>query len=92
MVGNKLTMSVGDNQIVAEVYKVDADLPQELTVYLCDKDGIIIQDLCLVRAHYEYNGEKMEIDTSLFDCIVWADGHNEDYTNKFVVSKYEGGL
>lgn len=76
------------NEIVAEKYKADADFPEELTIYLRDKDGTIIQDICLVRSHYEYNNSKVRIDYPLIDCLVWADEDNEDYTDKFIIPQY----
>lgn len=83
----EITIDIGNgNKIVAEVYQADSNLPKELVVYIRNKDGVIIQDLCLVRQNYTWkdNGE-VEIDNDNVDCLVWADSDDEDYTHKHVI-------
>lgn len=76
-------------ELVAEVYKADVSYPEELTVYVRDKDGIILQDVCLVRPHCEFDCNGLHIDSEEIDCLVWGDEDNEDYTHKFVIQQYK---
>lgn len=83
----EITIDIGNgNKIVAEIYQSGSNLPKELVVYVRNKDGVIIQDLCLVRQNYTWkdNGE-VEIDNDNVDCLVWADSDDEDYTHKHVI-------
>ena len=88
----KLVIPLGDNKIVAEVN--DANLPEippELCVYICDKDDVIIQDICLVRPSYEYKMETHEFvtDNESVDCLVWEDPENEDFTIDYTIDVYK---
>lgn len=86
---NRLTIQLGNNKIVAEIYDWNAeDLPLELSVFLEDKDGNIIQDICTVRPHVDTNKE-FKPDNDFVDCIVWGDCDDEDYTDKFVIGIHE---
>lgn len=88
---NKLVIPFGDKKIVAEINDWKDDMPKELVVYLCDKDDCIIQDICLVRGHYEYKKDdgEFEIYKDFIDCLVWGDSGDEDYTNKYVIGVHE---
>lgn len=88
---NKLEIRLGDNKIIAEVNKWSDEAPNEITIYLCNKDNHIIQDICLVRPHYEINHKtyEFETDNNFIDCIVWGDSDSEDYTEKNVIAVYE---
>lgn len=89
---NKLVVQLGENQIVAEIDDRSApEIPPEIVIYLQDKEGNIIQDICLVRPHYEYNRKAEEFETSndFVDCLVWGDSWDEDYTDKHVIGVYE---
>ena len=90
---DKLVIPLGENKIVAEVN--DANLPEippELCVYICDKDNVIIQDICLVRPSYEYRMETHDFvtDNKSVDCLVWSDPGNEDFTTDYTIDVYEG--
>ena len=79
-------MELGKYQVVAEAYQADKDLPMEMTVYLYDAENdIIVQDICLVRAHCDFGKDKIEVCKNLIDCLVWSDAASEDYTHKFVI-------
>ena len=88
---NKLEIKFGDKKIVAEINDWSDGGPNELTVYLCDKDNRIIQDICLVRPYCEVNRKtyEFEINNELIDCLVWSNSDEEDYTHKFVIGVYE---
>lgn len=89
----KLVIQLGENQIVAEIDDRNTpEIPPEIVIYLQDKDGNIMQDVCLVRPHYEYNRKMEDFETSndFVDCLVWGDSWNEDYTDKHVIGVYEG--
>ena len=88
----KLVINLGDNKIVAEIYDKDGpEFPPEIIIYLCDKDDVIFQDICLVRPHYEYDEgkDKTIIDNNRVDCIVWGESGYEDYTDKYVIAVYD---
>ena len=85
---NKLVIPLGEYKIVAEIDDRNTpEIPPEMVVYICDKNDSIIQDVCLVRPHYDINRKTMEFETNndFVDCIVWADSDDEDYTHKHVV-------
>ena len=86
----ELTIKLGDYEIVAEVATNEEGIPPELWVYLRDSDGIISQDICLVRPHYEWqqSGEST-ISNDYMDCLVWADHENEDYTHKHIIEVHK---
>jgi hypothetical protein len=89
---NKLVIPFGEYKIVAEID--DANLPEippEMIVCICDKDDRIVQDVCVVRPHYHFNGSTMEFehDNDFVDCLVWTDSDDEDYTHKHVIGVHE---
>lgn len=88
----KLVIQLGDKKIVAEIYNNNGpEIPPELCIYLQDEDGAMIQDICLVRPHYDYiktSGE-FETNNNFVDCLVWGDSDDEDYTNKFTIGIHE---
>ena len=69
-------------EIVAQRYDYDGEHP-EIAICLW-KDGIAVQDLCMVRP-YEENKEDVEI-------LVWSENDMEDYTHRFVIEQYEEEL
>ena len=75
---SKIQLSNGA-EIVAQRYDYDGNHP-EIAVCLW-KDGVAIQDLCMIRP-YEDNKEDVEI-------LVWTDECDEDYTHRFVIKQYE---
>ena len=82
---NKIRINLDENlELVAELYNHDGKHP-EITVYI-EKDGMIYQDVCLVRPH---ENERCVQETDMVDCIVWSDKDDEDYTHKFIVDIYE---
>ena len=86
---NSIAIQLSDgSEIVVEKYKAGEDFPEEFVIYLKDEDGIITQDICLIRSHYEYKDNKSCINESLIDCLIWSDEYNEDYTHKFIIPKY----
>ena len=66
-------------EIVCQRYDYDEEHP-EIAVCLW-KDGLVVQDLCLVRPNED---NKKDIDV-----LVWADQYSEDYTHKFIIEQYE---
>lgn len=82
---NKIKINLGENlELVAELYDYDGSHP-EITVYI-EKDGIVHQDICLVRPHEGPSGEQ---EVNLIDCLVWSDKNDEGYTSKNVIGIYE---
>jgi hypothetical protein len=82
---NKIRINLDNNlELVAELYDHDGNHP-EITVYI-EKDGMIYQDICLVRPH---EGPKCMQENDSFDCLVWADKNNEDFTDKYHIAIYK---
>lgn len=88
---NKLIIPFGDYQIVAEISNVSPEIPNELWVHIRDKDNRVVQDICLVRPHFDYIRSKgeFETDNDFVDCLVWGDSDSEDYTDKHIVGVYK---
>ena len=66
-------------EIVAQRYDYDGEHP-EMAVCLW-KDGVVIQDLCMIRPN--------EDDKNDVEILVWGDEVDEDYTHKFIIPQYE---
>ena len=82
---NKIRINLDSNlELVAELYNHDGNHP-EIIIYI-KKDGLIHQDICLVRPHE--NAQCVQ-ETNNIDCIVWGDKDSEDYTSKYVIGIYE---
>jgi hypothetical protein len=88
---NRIEIPIGNKKLVAFINDWKDDLPKEIFVSLFDSNGLVVQDICMVREHYHYNKNQgaFEIDDSFIDCKVWADSDNEDYTDEFVIGVYE---
>jgi hypothetical protein len=88
---NKLYLNIGNGKnIVVEHLDWHDEFPNELSVYICDENNVVLQDICLVRQHYEY--DKANDYTKVYDkidCMVWADCGSEDYTHKFVIDQWK---
>lgn len=87
----QIEVPVGNKKIVAYVQDWDDGLPKEIYISLVDDEGILLQDVCMVREHFSYNSknDEFEIDDNLIDCKIWADSDNEDYTDEFIIGVYE---
>lgn len=87
---NKIRINLGENlELVAELYNHDGNHP-EITVYI-EKDGVIHQDICLVRPFEQFHSKTMEFETrkDFVECLVWGDSDDEDYTDRHVIGIYE---
>ena len=92
--GNELIINLSNGQkLVCTKYEGGQFYPEELSVYIADKDGNPIQDICLVRESFKTdisqstscwisNQDKVEV-------LVWADDSDDDYSNKFVIEQRE---
>lgn len=89
---NKIEIPIGNGKtIVAEYLNWHDEFPNELAVYICNEDNVVLQDICLVRQHYEHDKANggTKVDDELIDCMVWADCDTEDYTHKFVIDQWK---
>lgn len=78
------------NYIVAEINNPAPHFPQEMCVYIADKDGCAVQDLVMVRAEYTTDKGRVNISDDI-NVLVWADENDEDYTDDFVIPQYKDG-
>ena len=84
----KLISKFGRLKLVAEINDVNVpEIPPEMCIYVCDENDFIVQDICLVRPHYEHNIEthNTKIHRDLVDCLVWTDENDDDYTHKHLI-------
>ena len=77
IITSKITLPNGA-EIVAQRYDYDGSHP-EIAVCLW-KDGVVIQDLCLIRPNEDNKND--------IECLVWGDEYMEDYTHKFIIEQY----
>lgn len=87
---NKIRINLSEDlELVAELCDYDGNHP-EIIVYV-EKDGMVHQDICLVRPHEQINTKTMEFETrnDFVDCIVWGESGDENYTDKHVIAVYE---
>lgn len=82
----KITLANG-HKLVAELCDPGGDTPPEITVYIQDEKGVVLQDIALVRAKEK---EPTVVDTENVgaEVLVWADEFTEDYTNRFIINEY----
>lgn len=82
---NKISIKLNNGkELVAELYNHDGEHP-EITVYIRE-DGLIYQDICLVRPH---DGINCVQEKDSVDVLVWADKNNEDFTDEYWIEFYE---
>ena len=88
----QLVIPFGEYKIVVEIDdRHQPEIPPEMIISIHDKDDKIVQDVCLVRPHYEFNRKtkEFEVDNDFVDCLVWSDSDDEDYTHKHVIGVYK---
>ena len=84
----KLIIPFGEHQIVAQIDASNVpDIPPELYVWVEDKNGWFVQDICLVRQSRSYNMKThtTDIDDNAVQCLVWGDPNDDDITNDFII-------
>ena len=84
----RLEIPFGNYKIVAEIDDYNMpDIPPELVVYIADNEQRIVQSICVVSEHYEYNHntQALEKNPKFVDCLVWGNGNEEDYTEKIMI-------
>jgi hypothetical protein len=81
-------------KLVAE-QNTDPNFSHELFVGITDGNGVWWQDLVIVRPAYAVRDNPfhpVEVNEDKFDVMVYSDAYNEDYTDKFQVDLYHGGV
>ena len=89
---NKLEIKLANgHKLVAELCEYVGEIPPEISVYIQDEEGTVLQDIVLVRAKEKEIGV---IDTTAVgaEVLVWSDKTNEDYTDKFQIDEYNDEL
>ena len=78
-------------KLVAE-QNTDPNFSKEIFIGISDGE-MWYQDLAIIRPTYEFdrNGDTKWNDDE-FEVLVYADKDDEDYTNRFVVGMYKGGI
>ena len=85
---NKLEIKLANgHKLVAELCECGSEIPPEIAVYIQDKEGIVLQDVALVRAKEKEIGVVDTVSVGA-EVLVWADETNEDYTDKFKIDEY----
>lgn len=90
----QLVLPFGDYKIIARIDDSGMpDIPPEMNIFIMSDDKTVVQDICLVRPHtdvkYVEHGAEIKVDPNHFDCIVWADGANDNATHKHVIGVYK---
>ena len=89
---NKLEIKLANgHKLVAELCEYVGEIPPEISVYIQDEEGTVLQDIVLVRAKEKEIGV---VDTTTVgtEVLVWSDKTNEDYTDKFQIDEYNDEL
>ena len=77
---NKLKIVLPNGYKLVAERSTNPDFPNEMYIYIEDTEGVVWQDLTLVR--YD------EI-SKLFAIYVWDNENSDDYTKKYTVGIYE---
>ena len=86
LVENKALVQLSDGRkIVAEVLNYDGKHP-ELCIYSTGANGQVDQDICVVRP--AFNGQAGAVSDTSYDCLVWTEADNEDYTHRYVINRF----
>lgn len=82
---DKIRINLAENlELIAELCNYDGNHP-EICVYI-RKNGIILQDICLVRPH---EGPNLIQENDSIDCLVWGREDNEDFTEEYHIGIWE---
>lgn len=82
---NKIVIPLDNGkEIVAELCNYDGKHPE--LVICIEKDGLVYQDICLVRPH---EGKDFEQEKDSVDVLVWADENNECFTDEYWINIHE---
>lgn len=88
----KLIIQFGKYQIAAQIDASNVpDIPPELLVWVQDKNGNFIQDICLVRPNLTYDNETCtnKISDDAVQCLVWSNPNDESFTHDFMMGVCE---
>lgn len=78
--------------LVAE-QNTDPNYPNEIFIGITDGNGAWWQDLAIVRNAYTYNSNLDVIwKNEEFEALVYSDKDNEDFTHKYSIELYHGGV
>ena len=83
---NKIKIPLEDGyQLILEQNTGEFD--KEVYVGVENPSGVYIQDLAIVRPSYKLEDTKVKFFSNLFEVLIFADSHQEDYTDKFVIQR-----
>ena len=85
---DKIKIDLGFATLVAE--KGADNNYREIYLSLEDKNGVWLQDLAIVGQQYHYDTNDGVVHDKGIDVKVYADCDNEDFTDEFRISIYEG--
>ena len=93
MESNRLEVPLGNGfRIVAE-RNTDSSYDREIFIGITDGNGVWWQDLAIVRTAYEIDSNLKTVwNDDKFEVLVYSDQNNEDYTHKFAIGLYHGGI
>lgn len=83
----KIVIDLGFANLIAEEDSTLSPHPQ-LTVSLENKKGEFIQDIALISQAVKPGSNDLISDS--VRCLLWRDNEDEDYTDEFVIEKYNG--
>lgn len=88
---NEMRIDIGNgNFLVVNIYRSDSpkNYPDEISVTV-EKEGNVVQDICLVRQAYVKEDGSRIPDT--VECLLWEDKYKEDYTCVALISVLNSG-
>ena len=87
---NEIKIPLDEGKFLVAERDNESPFNREIYLSIKDKDGIVLQDLAIVRNAFTINEtDQIEWLPHLFEIMVYADKDNEDYTNKFVIAEHE---
>lgn len=90
---NKIVIPLPNGfQLVAE-RNPDWSFRNEIFIGITDGNGVWQQDLAVVRNAYGYDHDLNTVwKDGEYEVLVYSDENDEDYTHKFTISQYHGGV
>lgn len=88
----------GDNRISIDLENgfrlvaeqgADPNYNREMFIFIEKENGVICQDLAVVRNAYEYYDDyDVKWKDDVYEVLVYGDENNEDYTGRFEIGRY----
>ena len=86
----KIKIKLSDGKyLVAEKYKYKEEHHAQICIYVQDKSGEVLQDICCIQPHYKVKDGKVDVNDKYIDCSLWLDEKTINCTNRMVITRRE---